>query len=65
MNKDQVKGGAKEAAGEVQEQFGKVIGNKEQQAKGHAREIAGKVQKKVGNVEQKIDDKLDDAARKP
>ena len=65
MNKDQVKGGAKEAAGEVQEQFGKLVGSKEQQVKGHAREMEGKVQKKVGNVEQKIDDKADTAARKP
>ncbi|MDB5871317.1 MAG: CsbD family protein [Ramlibacter sp.] len=65
MNKDQIKGTAKEATGEVQEQFGKVIGSAEQQAKGHAREFEGKAQKKVGDVEEKIDDKADDIAKKP
>ena len=48
MNKDQIKGAAKEAAGEVQEQVGKVTGNASQQAKGHAREFEGKAQKKLG-----------------
>jgi uncharacterized protein YjbJ (UPF0337 family) len=50
MNQDQVKGKLKEAAGEVQEQAGKLTGNREQEARGHAREQEGKVQKKVGDV---------------
>ena len=54
MNKDQFKGRLKEAAGEVQEQAGKISGNKTQEAKGHAREMAGKVQKKVGDIKQDI-----------
>lgn len=56
MNKDQIKGGLKEAAGEVQEQVGKLVGNKTQQAKGHAREAEGKVQKSVGNVKENVKD---------
>ena len=34
MNKDQVKGSIKDAAGKVQEKAGKVIGSTGQQAKG-------------------------------
>ncbi|WP_298924044.1 CsbD family protein [uncultured Ramlibacter sp.] len=68
MNKDQVKGRAKEAAGEVQEQFGKLVGSKKQEAKGHAREQAGKVQKTVGDTREAIEDAADDvkdAYKKP
>jgi uncharacterized protein YjbJ (UPF0337 family) len=54
MNKDQVKGTAKDAAGEVQEQFGKVTGNREQEAKGEARQVEGKVQKNVGDVKDTV-----------
>jgi uncharacterized protein YjbJ (UPF0337 family) len=57
MNKDQVKGSIKEAAGEAQEQFGKVVGSKSQEAKGHAREQAGKVKQKVGDVKEAVKDR--------
>lgn len=56
MNKDQAKGAGKDAAGEVQEQFGKVTGNKDQEAKGEARQVEGKVQKKVGDVKEAVKD---------
>ncbi len=52
MNKQQVKGSIKEAAGEVQEQAGKLIGSKEQQAKGHAREQAGKAEQRTGDLKE-------------
>ena len=52
MNKHQIKGRLKEAAGEVQEQAGKLIGSKEQEVKGHAREQAGKAQKKAGDLKE-------------
>lgn len=55
MNEHQVKGKLKEAAGEAQEQVGKMTGNREQEGKGHAREQEGKVQKKVGDVKQGVD----------
>jgi uncharacterized protein YjbJ (UPF0337 family) len=61
MNKDQVKGAARDAAGEVQENFGKATGNASQQAKGEARQAEGKLQKKVGDVKEKAKD----AFRKP
>jgi uncharacterized protein YjbJ (UPF0337 family) len=56
MNKDQVKGVAKEVAGKVQEQTGKLVGSKEQQVKGLSKQISGKTQKAVGDVEQSIKD---------
>lgn len=60
MNKDQIKGRVKEAAGEVQEQLGKAVGSHEHQAKGHAKEHAGKTQKKIGDVKEDARDLRDD-----
>ena len=56
MNKDQVKGGAKDIAGKVQEQAGKLVGSKEQQIKGLSKQIAGKEQKGVGDAKQSVKD---------
>jgi uncharacterized protein YjbJ (UPF0337 family) len=61
MNKQQVKGTAKDVAGKVQAEVGKATGNKSQEAKGTARQAEGKVQKAVGNVKQGVKDAL----RKP
>jgi uncharacterized protein YjbJ (UPF0337 family) len=61
MNKDQVKGSVKEAAGKVQEKTGQIIGSKEQQAKGMAKEVAGKAQKTLGDAKETVKD----SARKP
>ncbi len=52
MNKDQIKGSAKEAAGKVQQKAGEVTGSTGQQIKGAAREIAGKAQKAYGDAKQ-------------
>jgi uncharacterized protein YjbJ (UPF0337 family) len=54
MNKDQVKGVAKDIAGKVQEEAGKLVGSKEQQVKGLSKQIAGKVQKGVGDAKQTL-----------
>ena len=56
MNKDQVKGAAKDVAGKVQEQSGKLVGSKEQQIKGLSKQISGKAQKGVGDVKQAVKD---------
>jgi uncharacterized protein YjbJ (UPF0337 family) len=56
MNKDQVKGAAKDIAGKVQEEAGKLVGSKEQQVKGLSKQISGKVQKGLGDVEQSVED---------
>ena len=55
MNRDQVKGTAKDVAGKVQRKFGELTGNKTQQAKGAAKQVQGKMQKGMGNVEQALD----------
>lgn len=56
MNKDQVKGTAKDIAGKVQEKAGELIGSKEQQVKGLSKQISGKVQKGAGDVEEAVKD---------
>lgn len=56
MNKDQVKGVAKDVAGKVQENMGKLIGSAEQEVKGLTRQVAGKAQKGRGDVKEIIKD---------
>jgi uncharacterized protein YjbJ (UPF0337 family) len=51
MNRDQVKGAAKNVAGKVQQKAGELTGNKTQQAKGAAKQVQGTAQKGVGNFE--------------
>ncbi|MEO6625593.1 MAG: CsbD family protein [Burkholderiaceae bacterium] len=62
MNKDQVKGAIKDAAGKVQEKTGALVGSKKQQAKGLARQVEGTAQKKMGDVKEAVKDA---ANRKP
>ena len=52
MNKDQVKGKAKNIAGKVQEKTGKLIGSRQQQVKGIAKQISGKLQESLGDIRQ-------------
>jgi len=54
MNKDQVKGVAKEIAGKAQEGAGKLVGSKKQQAKGLVKQIAGKAEKNYGDAKEVI-----------
>lgn len=61
MNKDQIKGAVKDAAGKVQQEVGKATGSTEQQAKGLEKQAEGKVQKGVGNVKEAIHDASHDA----
>ncbi len=55
MNRDQVKGTAKDVAGKVQLKVGQLTGNKTQQLKGAAKQVEGNVQKGMGNVEEALD----------
>ena len=50
MNRDQVKGRMKEAAGKIQQKAGKATGSISQQAKGLAKQGVAKVQKNVGDA---------------
>lgn len=56
MNKDQIKGGAKDIAGKVQEKAGELTGSDKQQAKGLKKQVEGKIQKGVGNVKDALHD---------
>ncbi len=56
MNKDQVKGAVKDAAGKVQQKTGEVVGSTEQQAKGLAKQVDGKAQKAYGDVKEAAKD---------
>ena len=56
MNKDQVAGAVKNAAGKVQQKTGEVIGSTKQQAKGIAKQVAGKTQQSLGNAEEAVKD---------
>ena len=59
MNKDQVQGTARDVAGKVQEEAGKLSGNKEQQAKGLAKQVSGKIQKNFGDAKEATKDAID------
>lgn len=59
MNRDQVKGAAKDVAGKAQAKAGEIMGSPEQQGKGMARQAEGKAQKKVGNAKENLKDKVD------
>lgn len=52
MNKDQVKGTVKQAAGKVQQKTGEAIGSEKQQAKGVGRQVEGKIQKGFGDLKE-------------
>jgi uncharacterized protein YjbJ (UPF0337 family) len=57
MNKDEVKGKAKDIAGRVERQVGEWTGDEKAQVKGAARQVEGKVQNAWG--------KAKDAVKKP
>ena len=55
MNRDQIKGTAKDIAGKVQRKVGEVTGNTNQQIKGGAKQVEGKVQRGMRDAEQAAD----------
>ena len=61
MNKDQIKGEAKDIAGKVQRKVGEMTDNQSDQAKGLAKQVAGKVQKAVGDIKGAADKAKDEA----
>ena len=59
MNKDQVKGTAKDIGGKAQQKVGELTGSEKQQIKGLKNQAEGKIQKGVGNVKDALDDTKD------
>ena len=58
MNKDQIDGKLQDIGGKIQEEAGKLVGNKEQEAKGLKNQIEGKTQEKFGDAKEVIKDSL-------
>jgi uncharacterized protein YjbJ (UPF0337 family) len=56
MNRNQVKGTAKDVAGKVQRKLGEATGSTSQQIKGAGKQIEGKLQKGAGDTEKAADD---------
>jgi uncharacterized protein YjbJ (UPF0337 family) len=54
MNKDQVAGAAKDAAGKVERKTGEAVGSDKMQVKGAVNQAEGKAQKAVGNAEEGV-----------
>lgn len=54
INKDQVKGRAKEAKGKIKEVTGKLLRNENLEAKGKVQKILGEAQAKFGDVKQDV-----------
>lgn len=57
MNKDQIKGRAKEAMGQLKEGIGKATGKETLRAKGIAEKVAGKVQAGFGDTKHQLNEK--------
>lgn len=67
MNKDQVKGKAKEIAGKIQQRVGHATGSTSQQVKGLGKQVEGRLQKGAGDARNALDeaeDKTREADRK-
>jgi uncharacterized protein YjbJ (UPF0337 family) len=59
MNKDQIKGVAKDIGGKAQETAGQILGDKEQQAKGLAKQMEGKGEKSLGDAKEAVKSFID------
>lgn len=61
INKDQLEGRAREVGGKIQQEIGKLTGNKTQQVKGAIKKNIGAGQAKLGDIAEQAKD----ANRKP
>ena len=58
INKDQVEGRVKEAAGKVQEVTGRTVGNPTQEAKGIVKKGTGAAQATLGDAKEDVKDAI-------
>jgi uncharacterized protein YjbJ (UPF0337 family) len=56
LNKNQVHGVAKDIVGQVQEEAGKLVGNKDQETKGVQKQVSGKAEKRLGDAREIVKD---------
>ena len=61
MNRDQIKGRAKQAKGKMKEVSGKAVSSERMQAEGLADQIAGKAQATYGDTKRKAKKALDES----
>jgi len=59
MNKDQIKGSLKEAAGKAQAKAGDLMDSPKQQAKGAVKQVKGHAQKNLGDAKEALKDSVD------
>ncbi len=59
MNKHQVKGAAKEAAGKIQRKVGTAASSRKHEIKGGAKELAGKTQRAFGDAKDRAEKSRD------
>ncbi len=59
MNKDQVKGRATEAKGDIKEAAGKMVGNQKLQGEGLIDQAKGKAQAGLGDAKEKVKNAID------
>jgi uncharacterized protein YjbJ (UPF0337 family) len=59
MDKDEIKGKAKDVAGRVERQVGEWTGDKDAQAEGAAKQVEGKVQNAWGKTKDAVRDAAD------
>lgn len=64
MNKDQLKGTAKEMGGRAQEAAGDLTGSSEHKAKGMAKQAKGKAQQTVGDAKEILRDDSKSSTRR-
>ena len=63
MNKNQAKGGMKEAAGKVQKELGKAVDSPKHTIEGGMKELGGKTQKAVGDTQEDARKRREDERR--
>ncbi|MBO0662113.1 CsbD family protein [Jiella sp. MQZ9-1] len=58
VDKNEIKGAAKEAGGKIKEVAGRAMGNHEMEAEGRADQVEGKTQKNYGKVKDAVKDQV-------
>lgn len=56
MNRNEIEGTVKDLAGRVQEEAGKLVGNKEQEINGIHNQVAGKAEKRLEDTKENVQD---------
>ena len=58
VDKNEIKGGAKELGGKIKETAGRAVGNERLEAEGKVDQVEGKTQKNYGKVKDAVKDQI-------